>query len=46
MRSFEHEDSDVAKERRTIRNQAADSFPVVVDSISKVLSNKLVRIIC
>ena len=37
-----HENSDVSKERRKIREVSADAYPVVVDSISKVLSNKLV----
>ena len=43
VRRFVQEDSDVNKERRSIRDVAADDYPVVVDSISKVLSEKLVR---
>jgi hypothetical protein len=38
------EDDDVNRERRYIREVAIDSHPVVVDSISKVLSRKLVRL--
>ena len=41
MRRFINEDSDVSKERRLIREKEAESFPVIINSISKVFTNKL-----
>ena len=42
VRNLVQVDGDVYKERRDIKKEVADGYPVVVDSISKVLSDRLV----
>ncbi|KAL5252177.1 hypothetical protein ACHWQZ_G015086 [Mnemiopsis leidyi] len=42
VRNLVQVDGDVYKERRDMKKEVADGYPVVVDSISKVLSDRLV----